>query len=60
MLGKLKYGEVLVYFDDLLIPYAGEEEELVMLETVFSFIDYTNVEDMIEKCVFLQSTLKYL
>nr|CAI5824178.1 unnamed protein product [Callosobruchus analis] len=60
MLGQLRYGEVLAYIDDLLIPSATEEEGLELLALVLDLVEKAGVKLKLAKCSFLQASIEYL
>uniref|UniRef100_V5FZU9 Retrovirus-related Pol polyprotein n=1 Tax=Anoplophora glabripennis TaxID=217634 RepID=V5FZU9_ANOGL len=55
-LGKLRYDQVLVYMDDLLIPSVSVEEGLKLLELVFELLNYSGFKLNLKKMFFLKKS----
>lgn len=59
-LGVLRFYEVLIYMDDLLIASDSIEEGLRLLELVLSLLHEAGFKLNLEKCSFLMTSLQYL
>jgi hypothetical protein len=59
-LGPLRYEQVLVYMDDLLLPSSSVEEGLQLLNQVFELLDKAGLKLNLKKCSFLKTEIEYL
>ena len=53
-------GEVIVFFDDILVATDSLEKHLIVLEKLFTVLAENHVELNLEKCTFLKTKIKYL
>ena len=60
ILGDLRYKNVSVYLDDILIHHSDEMECLKLLETVFKRLLLAGLTINLPKCTFFPKALKYL
>lgn len=59
-LGNLRYGQVLVYMDDLLVPSITAEQGLELLEEVFQLLCDAGFKLNLKKCSFLKQSIQFL
>lgn len=60
VIGTLRYENILVYMDDILVPSTTVEEGLQLLEKLFTVIDKFGLKLNLQKCSFLKSQVDYL
>jgi hypothetical protein len=59
-IGQLRFSQVLVYLDDVLIPGHTPQECLRILETVLNVLKDNGLTLRLSKCVFLTEEIEYL
>ncbi|CAC5404150.1 unnamed protein product [Mytilus coruscus] len=60
VLRGLQWGECLLYMDDIIVPGATFEEELLRLEHVFQRMSEANLKFKPSKCILFQKSVKFL
>lgn len=60
ILGAVRYGEALVYLDDVIIPSISIDQGLARLETVLDIFSKTGLTLKLSKCFFFGKTVEYL
>lgn len=59
-LGNLRFSQVLVYMDDLLLPSTSADEGLKLLDTVLQILNQSGFKLKLKKCSFLKGSINFL